>query len=43
MERKLIIIIKLLYFAGDKKEITGLENCFENMAREIIFENMIYI
>lgn len=29
--------------AGDKKEITGLENCFENMAREIIFENMIYI
>ena len=29
--------------AGDKKEIIGLENCFENMAREIIFESMIYI
>ena len=29
--------------AGDKKEIIGLENCFENMAREIIFECMIYI
>ena len=28
---------------GDKKEIIGLENCFENMAREIIFESMIYI
>ena len=29
--------------AGDKKEIIGLENCFENMAREIILESMIYI
>ena len=29
--------------AGDKKDIIGLEKCFENMAREIIFENMIYI
>ena len=29
--------------AGDKKEIIGLENCFENMAKEIIFESMIYI
>ena len=34
--------------SGDAKktlglEIIGLENCFENMAREIIFESMIYI
>lgn len=28
---------------GDEKEAIGLENCFLSMARELIFESMIYI
>ena len=29
--------------AGDENEANGIENCFINMAREIVFENMVYI
>ncbi|MBQ7007588.1 MAG: hypothetical protein IJN05_00080 [Ruminococcus sp.] len=29
--------------AGDEKETIGLENCFLSMAREFVFESMIYI
>ncbi|MDD7515718.1 hypothetical protein [Ruminococcus flavefaciens] len=29
--------------AGDENEVNGIENCFINMAREIVFENMVYI
>ena len=29
--------------AGDAEKILGLENCFISMAREIIFECMVYI
>ncbi|MCR5601943.1 MAG: hypothetical protein K6G33_14550 [Ruminococcus sp.] len=29
--------------AGDVNEANGIENCFINMAREIVFENMVYI
>lgn len=28
--------------AGDKEDIIGLENNFENVAKEIVFNNMVY-
>ena len=29
--------------AGDSEKILGLENCFISMAREAVFECMVYI
>lgn len=39
----LIIPQKRLNFIGDTEKMLGLENCFVYMAREAVFDCMVYI